>query len=246
MKVPSNAPGSIIPNSSRSLESGGTSQEPPPKIVYEAWTDFCQRQLFDWLELPGNYEKWKCAGIRTPIGSSKTSALTKKAVTSLISIYLETVNVRKNPEQVMNKMRYVEKKFKEAEDYMRSTGGGITNTDEKLEITKIQKKVISICPFYYQVKSFMAESVSVNPLFLGESGMEENFTEMLFGRKTGIAHNDSIGEDEVGHSFEEENSSASAEQDLEDNIFGQYDMPSQPASTGTKNNLQVLGFALYL
>ena len=90
----------------------------------------------------------------------------------------------------MNKMRYVKKEFKEVD-----TSKGLTTTNEKLGITKIQEKVISICPFYYQVKSFMAESVSVNPLFLGESGMEENFTEMLLDSTTGIAHNDLMGED---------------------------------------------------
>lgn len=116
---------------------GSSSQVPPPKTVYEAWTDATQAQLFEWLELPGNYDKWKCAGIRSSNGSTRTSGLTKKAITGIISTYLDTLNTKKSPDQVMSKMRYVEKKFKETEDFLRNTGEGLTSNDEKMGITKI-------------------------------------------------------------------------------------------------------------
>ena len=93
---------------------------------------------------------WKCAGSKNSNGSSRTSGLrTKKAVTNIISTHLETLNTKKTLEQVMSKLKYVEKKFKEAEDYLRGTGVGIMSNDEKMGITKIQEKVLSLCPFYY-------------------------------------------------------------------------------------------------
>jgi len=70
--------------------------------------------------------------------------------------------MKKTSEQVMSKMRYVEKKFKEAEDFLRNTGEGLTFNDEKLGIAKIRDKVISTCPFYFRVKPIMFESVAVN------------------------------------------------------------------------------------
>jgi len=164
-------------------------QEASPKTVYEAWTDASQAKLIKWLELPGNYDRWKFAGIRNPNGSStRTYSLTKKAVTCLISKFLDQLQTKKTPKQVMSKMRYIEKKFKEAEDYVRNTGGkGLTSIDEKLGITRIQEKVISICPVYFQVKSFMSESVAaVNPPHIGETaGMNDNIQEMSFGTSDG-------------------------------------------------------------
>ena len=38
-------------------------------------------------------------------------------------------------------MRYIEKKFKEAEDYLRNTGEGLTTADEKMGIMAIRDKV---------------------------------------------------------------------------------------------------------
>ena len=101
------------------------------------WNDATQSLLFQWLELPGNYEKWKCARVKNANGGTRTSGLTKKAVTYLISEYLDTLQTKKSPDQVMSKMRYSEKKFKEAEDFLRNIGEGLTFFDEKMGVTKI-------------------------------------------------------------------------------------------------------------
>ena len=129
----------------------------------------------------GNYEKWKCVGIKSSTRSTKTSGLTKKAVTKIISKYLKILQTKKTPEQVMSKMRYIEKKFKEAEDYLRNTSEGLTTVDVKMGIMVIRDKVLSICPFYYQVKLFMSESTAVNPPYLGETSTNKSFKDMLFG-----------------------------------------------------------------
>ena len=95
-----------------------THQEAPFKTVYEVWTDATQSLLFQWLELPANYEKWKCAGVKNVNGGTRTSALTKKAITYLIFEYLDTMQTKKSPNQVMSKMRYTGKKFKKAKDFL--------------------------------------------------------------------------------------------------------------------------------
>ena len=139
--------------------------------------------------MPSNYEMWKGAWIRNASGATRTSGLTKKAEFITISNLLDTFNTKKTFEQVMSKMRYVKKKFKEAEDFLRNTGEGLTSTDKKLGIAKIKDKVTSICrvslTFYFQVKSIMYESVVVNPPYIGITGMTKNIEEMLFGTSIG-------------------------------------------------------------
>ena len=97
----------------------------------------------------------------------------------------------------MSKMRYVEKKFKEAEDFLRNIGKGLTSTDEKLGIAKLKDKVTSICPFYFGVKPIMYESVVVNPPYIGETGMTENIEEMLFGTSIGQGFHESMVDEGV-------------------------------------------------
>ena len=92
------SPLSMTGNSSRATEVGSTSEEGIQKSVYEAWSEGAKSHLFQWLDLPGNYEKWKCAGVKSSTGSIKTSGLTKKAVTKIISEYLETLQTKKTPE----------------------------------------------------------------------------------------------------------------------------------------------------
>ena len=139
--------------------------------------------------MPSNYEMWKGAWIRNASGATRTSGLTKKAEFITISNLLDTFNTKKTFEQVISKMRYVKKKFKEAEDFLRNTGEGLTSTDKKLGIAKIKDKVTSICrvslTFYFQVKSIMYESVVVNPPYIGITGMTKNIEEMLFGTSIG-------------------------------------------------------------
>lgn len=68
-------------------------------------------------------------------------------------------------------MKYVEKKFKDAENFLRNTCEGLTSTDEKMVIAKIKNKVIFICPFYFRVKPIKSKSVAANPPYIGETGM---------------------------------------------------------------------------
>ena len=211
------------------IEVGLAPQDAAQRPMYESWTEVTEAQLFEWLEVPGNYEMWKGAGIRNASGATRTSGLTKKAVSVTISNFLDTFNTKKTSEQVMSKMRYIEKKFKEAEDFLRNTGEGLTSTDEKLGIAKIKDKVISICPFYFRVKPIMSESVAVNPPYIGETGMTENIEEMLFGTSIGHGFHDSMVDEGDNEIAEEEDSSGDEEANFEDDSFpGSESIPDVP------------------
>ena len=201
------------------IEVGSASQEAAQKAAYETWTEITEAQLFEWLEVPGNYEMWKGSGIRNAGGATRTSGLTKKAVTITISNFLDKLHTKKTSEQVMSKMRYVEKKFKEAEDFLRNTGERLSSTDEKLGIAKIKDKVLSICPFYFRVKPIMSESVAVNPPYIGETGITENIKEMLFRTSIQQGCHESMVEEGGNGNCEEEDSSDDEEADFEEESF---------------------------
>lgn len=91
---------------------------------------------------------------------------------------------------------------------------------KKMGIANIRENVLSICLFYFQVKSFMFESVTIQLLYIGESGLIENMQDLLFGTSTKAGTQawlyKSVGCD--GNS-EEENSSVDEEPNLDEGIF---------------------------
>lgn len=154
--------------------------------------------------------------------------------------------MKKTCEQVMSKMRYVEKKFKEAEDFLRNTGEGLTSNDKKLEIAKIKDKVTSICPFYFRVKPIMSESVSVNPPYIGETGNTENIEEMLFGTSIGQGFHEAMADEGGNGSGEEEDSSDDEEANLEEeSLPGSEQIPSTPFQGNTSYNLSYWSFGTW-
>lgn len=115
---------------------------------------------------------------------------------------------------------------------MRNTGEGLTSNDEKMGITKIRQKVISICPFYFQVKSFMSESVSINPPYIGETGMDENIPEILFGSSTATPIDGSEHEGGPYDNSEDNDSTLDEEPEFEDEVLGQQEPHQQSCSQG--------------
>ena len=223
----------MSPSSSTPIELGSTSPRIPSKQSHEAWTDASQAQLFKWLEETGNYAKWKCTGSKNSNDSSRTSKLTKKVVT-IISKHLEALNTKKTSDQFMSKLKYVETKFKEAEDFLRGTGVGITSNDEKMGITKIQEKVLSLCPFYYQVKPFMSKNVAINPPFVEETGMDQDIPEIMFGMCTRGKVDDSFQEDGPYGLSEDETSSAAEEEYVAEESLGEQEPLPNHISEGMK------------
>ena len=115
---------------------------------------------------------------------------------------------------------------------MRNTGEGLTSNDEKLGITKIRDKVISICPFYFQVKSFMPNTVSMNPPYIKETGMEENIADVLFGSPTAAPAYGSAQEGEPYDNDDDENSSSDEEAPFDGDITGEQEPLEENISEG--------------
>ena len=92
---------------SRPIKVGSALLEATQKTLYKIWTESTEAQLFEWLELVGNYEMRKGADIKNASGATWTSGLTKKAIIVTNSNFLNTLPTKKTFEQVMFTMRYV-------------------------------------------------------------------------------------------------------------------------------------------
>ena len=116
---------------------------------------------------------------------------------------------------------------------MQNIGEGLTTADDKMGIMLIRDKVLSICPFYYQVKPFMSESVAVNPPYLGETGTNESFEDMLFGNNTAQILHESLPDDTKDLNSKDENSSSEEKPDYEADITAQEEPILEIASKDT-------------
>ena len=83
----------------------------------------------------------------------------------------------------------------------------------------------------------MSESVSVNPPYVGESGLNENFSKMLFGTSTrqGQGLYESIAEDGIDVNSEAEISSNEEEPDFEEELLAQQEPNQEAPSQGTSS-----------
>ena len=81
----------------------------------------------------------------------------------------------------------------------------------------------------------MSKSVSVNPPYIGESGLNKNFSEILFGTCTGQKRGlyESIAEDGIDVHFEDEISSGEEEPDFEEELSAQQEPNQEAPSQGT-------------
>lgn len=108
----------------------------------------------------------------------------KKSVAGLISDSLKEHHVTKTVVQVLNKMCYLEDKYKDDKDFLHATGEGLSTEDEKMAISSIREKVYQKCLFYDITNPIMKDSVSISPPYVGESGSAENISDMLFNDLT--------------------------------------------------------------
>lgn len=156
-----------IPTTSGACPEVGSSSPAEPKYGY--WSEEEHDLLFDWLGLPGNFEKWKCGGKTNANKRIRAPRMSKKALATLISTYFKQNQKTKSTDQILNKMRYIEDRYKEVRDFLNSTGEGLSTDDEKMSITSIREKVLQRCPFYNRIHSLMKDSVSITPPYVGES-----------------------------------------------------------------------------
>ena len=106
----------------------------PTEFKYGYWSDEEQDLLFDWLALPGNFEKWKCGGKMNADKRIRTPGMTKKALAALISTFFKQNQKTKSVDQILNKMRYIEDRYKEVRDFLNSKGKGSLQMMRKCQL----------------------------------------------------------------------------------------------------------------
>ena len=167
-----------VPTTSAACPEVSGSSPAEPKYGY--WSDEEQDLLFEWLGLPGNFEKWKCGGKMKADKKIRAHGTSKKSLATLISTYFKQNQKTKSTDQIINKMRYIEDRYKKVKDFLNSTGEGFSTNDEKMSITSIREKVLERCPFYDKVHPLMKDSVSITPPSVGESGVSQSISNIFF------------------------------------------------------------------
>jgi hypothetical protein len=169
----------------------------------------------------------------------------KRSVAALISDYLKDHHVIKSMDQVLNKMHYVENKYKDAKDFLQATGEGLFTEEEKMGISTIKDKVYQKCPFFDIINPILRDSVSITPPYIGESGSVENISEMLFNDSTLRGDFESLVEDDdTEENGPEDEVEADAGEEYEENdtpmsqttFAGEsYQQPTQSAQKPTQS-----------
>ena len=114
----------------------------------------------------------------------RTPSMSKKALIALISTFFKQNQKTKSADQILNKMRYIEDRYKEERDFLKSTMERLSTYNEKMSITSIREKVLQRCPFYNRVHPLMKDSVSIIPLYVGESRFSQGISNMFFSDST--------------------------------------------------------------
>ena len=101
----------------------------------------------------------------------RAPGMSKKALATLISTHFKQNQKTKSTDQIHNKMRYIEDRYKEVRNFLNFIGEGLSTDDEKMSINSIREKVLQRCPFYNKVHPLMKDSVSIISPYIGESGV---------------------------------------------------------------------------
>ncbi|GAU92437.1 hypothetical protein RvY_04518 [Ramazzottius varieornatus] len=114
---------------------------------YGVWMPGEEEHLVQWIEDPTNYLLYKEAGKKnTATGKMATTGTTKAAVHRKISVHLGQLGVHRDSTTIKNKLLHLEKEYKAAIVFLKSTGSGCGNPDldipieEKMEDAKNQVK----------------------------------------------------------------------------------------------------------
>ena len=168
-------------------------------LVWELWK----------VEVRWNTQCWK---------KEQDLSMPKKSVASLISDYLKDHHVIKSVDQVLNKMRYAEDKYKDAKGFLHATSEHLSTEDRKMAVSTIRDKFYQKCPFYDIINPIMRDCVSITPPYVGESSIVENISEMLFNDSTLQDDFESLVEDDdTKESGLEDEVEATAGEEYEEN-----------------------------
>ncbi|ETK75989.1 hypothetical protein L915_17499 [Phytophthora nicotianae] len=106
--------------------------------------------LLDWLTAEGNYAMWK--------GGDSSTGPTKEALCGVIIDKLKDVGItHRKSADVRDKIRYLEKQYRRAIDWLATTGQGTTDD------ASIRSAILQLCPCYYQLARVMADNPASAP-----------------------------------------------------------------------------------
>ncbi|KAJ3019635.1 hypothetical protein HKX48_001942, partial [Thoreauomyces humboldtii] len=129
------------------------------------------------LREDGNYDAFRHSNADTTTGTRTTTANTKLAVCKRASEYLASYEFSKDAVQVKSKITWMEKKWKEVDHKINSTGWGLTDAEAEKGMT-IEDKVEKLFRWYYRLEEFFGERGAIRPSFVSEIGHGKNHSEM--------------------------------------------------------------------
>lgn len=112
--------------------------------------------LLDWLTTHGNYARWR--------GGENLTGETKAVLASQIATLMTKsgiISVR-NPKDIINMIGRLEHSYREAIDFLRNTGSGITNE------ASLKEAIMNRCPYYDTLKGVFEDRLSSRPLFTSD------------------------------------------------------------------------------
>ena len=127
----------------RNVVEGNSAMEkltsPVKRRKYVRWTETSEELLLEWLELKGNYRRYKSASaIKESSGRPNTNGATKVSISKDIQTWLATRGCLKDDESIRIKIQTYETSGRKAYDFLLATGEGLNTEDEKLGVKTIR------------------------------------------------------------------------------------------------------------
>ncbi|KAG2220459.1 hypothetical protein INT45_004201 [Circinella minor] len=150
-----------------------------------------------------NYFQWKKEHILSLI-----EVLGKSVAKELEKLNHDSFSI--TDQQVQSKIKGLNEGYNKARDYLRSTGEGIDDDDEKLKIETIKAKVLNIEPFFDELDPLIRDRPKSTPHFNADSEL----TDLLHQAETFLINSSSV--DELDEKEEEEEESFDQEETREE------------------------------
>ncbi|KAE8221319.1 hypothetical protein CF326_g8583 [Tilletia indica] len=123
--------------------------------------------LLTWIQEDGNYDKWKG-------GEGDSQAVLASDVAQRIRE--ANTKVDRTAAAIVEKIKSLEKQFRQANDFRLQTGQGLLDTaaaaegddkekEENMKLTEksVEDAVLNYCPHYYDLVDVMGDRISTNP-----------------------------------------------------------------------------------
>jgi hypothetical protein len=181
-----------------------------------------ERILLDWLLVPGNYSlKWKGKDNK---GENKTKVA--KKIAALMND--ANVKVARDEKQVQNKIKYLEKAFKKANDWTTTvTGAGLQENDKG----SFDDSLLRMCPYYFDLLPIFGDRASAKPKATSNDNLSSSFdSEDDYDDGSGLPDDLAGDSESLNHSLDgvEENSIMASDE------MGAIATKSEPAKAAKK------------